>query len=84
MRKLDVKDVTSRISRAILGTNVVTLTEPSIIVADDLTPSQTVAFDRKLILGFVLRKGTMNSHASILARTMNIPSLINTDCQMSH
>lgn len=77
-RAADVKDVTSRISRAILGTNVVTLTEPSIIVADDLTPSQTVAFDRKLILGFVLRKGTMNSHASILARTMNIPSLINT------
>ncbi|SPT68112.1 Phosphoenolpyruvate-protein phosphotransferase [Anaerobiospirillum thomasii] len=78
-RAADVKDVTSRISRAILGTNVVTLTEPSIIVADDLTPSQTVAFDRKLILGFVLRKGTMNSHASILARTMNIPSLINTE-----
>lgn len=78
-RAADIKDVTSRISRAILGTNLVTLKDPSIIVADDLTPSQTVAFDRKLILGFVLRKGTMNSHASILARTMNIPSLINTE-----
>lgn len=78
-RAADVKDVTSRISRAILGKNTVELTKPSIIVAEDLTPSQTVSFDRKLILGFVLRKGTMNSHASILARTMNIPSLINTE-----
>lgn len=75
-RAADVKDVTTRVANAIIGAEKITLKEPSIIVADDLTPSQTVGFDRKLILGFVLKKGTMNSHASILARTMNIPSLI--------
>lgn len=76
-RANDIKDVTERIIRSIEGTVTLELTEPSIIVADDLLPSQTVALDRSLILGFVLRQGTQNSHASILARTMNIPLLIN-------
>lgn len=76
-RANDIKDVTERIIRAIEGTVTLELTQPSIIVADDLLPSQTVALDRSLILGFVLRQGTQNSHASILARTMNIPLLIN-------
>lgn len=76
-RASDIKDVTERIIQAIEGTVTLELTQPSIIVADDLLPSQTVALDRSLILGFVLRKGTQNSHASILARTMNIPLLIN-------
>lgn len=78
-RASDVKDVTERIARAIRGTSTVSLTEPSVIVADDLQPSQTVALDRNLILGFVLRAGTQNSHASILARTMNIPLIINAN-----
>ena len=76
-RAADIKDVTSRIARIVRGGEAVTLTESVVIVADDLQPSQTVAMDRSKILGFVLRKGTQNSHASILARTMNIPLIIN-------
>ena len=76
-RAADIKDVTSRIARIVRGGEAVTLTEIVVIVADDLQPSQTVAMDRSKILGFVLRKGTQNSHASILARTMNIPLIIN-------
>ncbi len=82
-RAADVKDVTSRIARIVRGGEAVTLTESVVIVADDLQPSQTVAMDRSKILGFVLRHGTQNSHASILARTMNIPLIINANLPKS-
>ena len=76
-RSADIKDVTGRLARILRGGESITLTESCVIVADDLQPSQTVAMDRSKILGFILRKGTQNSHASILARTMNIPLIIN-------
>lgn len=82
-RAADVKDVTGRIARILRGGETVELTEACVIVADDLQPSQTVALDRSLILGFVLRHGTQNSHASILARTMNIPLIINSNLPSS-
>lgn len=82
-RAADVKDVTSRIARIVRGGQAITLTESVVIVADDLQPSQTVAMDRSKILGFVLRHGTQNSHASILARTMNIPLIINAQLPKS-
>lgn len=78
-RSADIKDVTGRLARILRGGETVTLSESCVIVADDLQPSQTVAMDRSKILGFVLRKGTQNSHASILARTMNIPLIINAN-----
>lgn len=78
-RAADIKDITSRIARIIRGEQSITLIESSVIIADDLQPSQTVALDRNKILGFVLRHGTQNSHASILARTMNIPLIINAN-----
>ena len=82
-RAADVKDVTGRIARILRGGETVELTEACVIVADDLQPSQTVALDRSLILGFVLRHGTQNYHASILARTMNIPLIINSNLPSS-
>lgn len=77
-RSADIRDVTGRLARILRGGQSVTLTESCVIIADDLQPSQTVAMDRSRILGFVLRKGTQNSHASILARTMNIPLIIHS------
>ena len=53
--------------------------EPVILVADDLTPSQTVQMDKSKLLGFITRYGSSNSHTAILARTMNIPALIGVD-----
>lgn len=50
--------------------------EPSIIVADDLSPSETVRMNKEKILVFVTVRGSANSHTAILARMMNIPALI--------
>jgi phosphotransferase system enzyme I (PtsI) len=51
-------------------------TEPVILVADDLAPSETVQLDKTMVLAFVTREGSTNSHTAILARTMNIPALV--------
>ena len=53
--------------------------EPVIVVAEDLAPSETVQMDKSKVLAFVTRKGSSNSHTAILARTMNIPALINIE-----
>lgn len=53
-------------------------TEPVIIFADDLTPSQTLGMDKEKVLAFVLVNGSANSHTAILARMMNIPAVIGT------
>lgn len=82
-RASDIKDVTGRLARILRGGESIELTESCVIIADDLQPSQTVAMDRSKILGFVLRKGTQNSHASILARTMNIPLIIDANLPCS-
>ena len=58
------------------------LTEPVIIVADDLSPSETVVLDKSKILAFVTVHGATNSHTAILARTMNIPALIGVDVNL--
>ena len=53
--------------------------EPVIVVAEDLAPSETVQMDKEKLLAFVTRLGSANSHTAILARTMNIPALIEVD-----
>ena len=50
--------------------------QPYILVAEDLTPSETILLDKSKILGFVTRLGTPNSHTAILARAMGIPALV--------
>ncbi|MDE6388491.1 MAG: phosphoenolpyruvate--protein phosphotransferase [Lachnospiraceae bacterium] len=77
-RAADVKDISNRLVRNLMGQEDVDLTdmEPSIIVADDLSPSETVQMDKKKILAFVTVHGSSNSHTAILARMMNIPALI--------
>ncbi len=52
------------------------LTEPTIIVADTLTPSSTIHLDKKYLAGFVTQEGSPTSHAVILARTLGIPAII--------
>ncbi len=53
--------------------------EAEIIVAEDLSPSETVQMDKSRVRSFVTRLGSANSHTAILARTMNIPALIGID-----
>ncbi len=74
----DVKDISNRLIRNLSGEKEIDFAsmEPSVIVADDLTPSETVQMDKEKILAFVTVHGSANSHTSILARMMNIPALI--------
>lgn len=77
-RSADVKDISNRLVENLSGEEQMDwdTMEPSIIVADDLTPSETVQMDKKKILAFVTVHGSTNSHTAILARMMNIPALI--------
>ncbi len=79
-RAADITDVTERLIRILTGkTEDFILREPAIIVAEDLTPSETVQMDKSKILAFVTRHGSVNSHTAILARMMGIPALIGTN-----
>lgn len=77
-RSADIKDISNRLVGNLSGEEQMdwNTMEPSIIVADDLTPSETVQMDKKKILAFVTVHGSTNSHTAILARMMNIPALI--------
>ena len=82
-RAADVKDISERLIQILVNGNVESSnpSKPVIIVADDLAPSETVQMDKDKLLGFVTRHGSMNSHTAILARTMNIPALINVNIE---
>ena len=77
-RAADVKDISERLLRNLSGETDfdILFEEPSIIIADDLTPSETVQMDKDKILAFVTVHGSTNSHTAILARMMNIPALV--------
>lgn len=77
-RAADVKDISERLIRVLEGESedMGDCGEASIILADDLAPSETIQLDRSKILAFVTRAGSTNSHTAILARTMNIPALV--------
>lgn len=83
-RSADVKDISNRLISNLSGEEQIdwSTMEPSIIVADDLTPSETVQMDKSKILAFVTVHGSTNSHTAILARMMNIPALIGVPLQL--
>lgn len=77
-RVRDLDDVEKRLLKALLGSAASPLAElkrPSIIVADDLTPSETVQMPRELVLGFATNGGSVTSHVSLLARAMGVPAV---------
>lgn len=77
-RAADIKDISERLVRNLSGQEDADLSniDPSVVVADDLSPSETVQMDKEKILAFVTVHGSTNSHTAILARMMNIPALI--------
>ena len=77
-RSADVIDLKNSMLDVLLGndTGGSMGSEPFILVAEDLAPSETVKLDKSLLLGLVTREGSSNSHTAILARSMNLPSLI--------
>ena len=83
-RAADILDISRRVQIALCPEKYKPFSPqaPSIIIADDLVPSETVQLDRHLILGFVMLEGSLNSHTSILARSMSIPAIIGTGEQL--
>jgi phosphotransferase system enzyme I (PtsI) len=78
-RMVDMRDVVDRILHNLLHhegpAGLADLREPAILVADDLTPSQTAVLDRHLILGFATDQGSRTSHTAILARSLQLPAV---------
>jgi phosphotransferase system enzyme I (PtsI) len=81
-RAADVKDVKRRVLSNVLGVslpNIVDINEEVIIIAPDLTPSETALLDKKYVKGFITEIGGRTSHAAIMARTMEIPAVLGVE-----
>jgi phosphocarrier protein FPr len=80
-RATDLRDVGNRVLRLLLGQEESSLALPDncILVADDLTPSDTAKLDKNKVVGFVTTGGGATSHSAILARSMNIPAIAGID-----
>lgn len=80
-RSIDVLDISKRVVNVLAGIveGGIASESPVILLADDLSPSETVQLDKSKILAFVTKNGSANSHTAILARSMNIPALVKTD-----
>jgi phosphoenolpyruvate-protein phosphotransferase len=79
-RAQDLRDVAQRVMKCLEGESddaaVESAAEPVILVAEDLTPSDTIRFDREQILGIVTARGGPTSHSAILARAMGVPAVV--------
>ena len=78
-RALDIQDVTRRVIRNLQGKApkaFLAVSEPHILVAHNLTPSDTATMDRHVVLGFATDLGSRTSHTAIMARSLNIPSVV--------
>lgn len=78
-RASDIKDVSSRVIKELMGvksTDLSMLDEEVIIIAEDLTPSDTAQMDKEKVLGFITEIGGRTSHSAIMARTLEIPAVV--------
>ena len=80
-RSADIRDMSHRLYDILCGAKGFQLPEEGsfLLVAEDLAPSETIQLPRERILAFVTRQGSSSSHTAILARTLNIPSLVQSD-----
>ncbi|MBW7798170.1 phosphoenolpyruvate--protein phosphotransferase [Streptococcus thermophilus] len=81
-RAADIRDITKRVLANLLGKklpNPATIDEESIIVAHDLTPSDTAQLNKKFVKAFVTDIGGRTSHSAIMARTLEIPAVLGTN-----
>lgn len=80
-RAADIKDVSKRVLAHMLGKelpNPANISEPVVIVAEDLTPSDTAQLDKKFVKGFVTNIGGRTSHSAIMSRSLEIPAVVGT------
>ena len=81
-RAADMRDIKTRMQKILLGVqsvDVSLLPAGTILMAEDLAPSETVQLEKNMLLGFITEQGSPNSHTAILARSMNIPALVSVD-----
>ena len=80
-RSVDILDISNKVINILagVGDDAIKSDEPVILLADDLTPSETIQMDKNKVLAFVTVHGSANSHTAILARSLNLPSLVSTD-----
>lgn len=80
-RAADIHDVSQRLINMLSGTNTesISVSEPVILIAQDLSPSEIIQLDKDKILALVTVKGSENSHAAILSRTKGIPAIVGAD-----
>lgn len=82
-RAADIRDVSRRLADILCGNTGFHLPDGKfLLVAEDLAPSETIQLPRERILAFVTRQGSASSHTAILARTLNIPSLVQGDISL--
>jgi phosphotransferase system enzyme I (PtsI) len=84
-RTADIEDVAQRVLRNFRPETEARLPGPDechILIAYDLTPSDTAGMDRRLILGFATEQGSVNSHTAILARAFGIPAVVGLSCSI--
>ncbi len=78
-RAADIRDVTRRIMRNLSGVSssaLASLTQPCVLVAKDLPPSEAATIDKNKVLAFVTDVGSPTSHTAIMARALNIPAIV--------
>ncbi len=81
-RAADIKDVTKRVLANLLGKKLpspATIDQEVIVVAHDLTPSDTAQLDKKFVKAFITNIGGRTSHSAIMARTLEIPAVLGTN-----
>ena len=84
-RAQDVRDVGQRLLRCLEGSQgqaAANPTRPVVILAEDLTPSDTIQFDRQFILGLATVKGGPTSHTAILARALGVPAVVSVPVEL--
>lgn len=82
-RAADIRDAAARVTGILRGSGTFSFPEGKfLLLAEDLAPSETVRLPRDRVLGLVTRQGSANSHTAILARTLNIPTLVQADMDL--
>ena len=82
-RAADIRDAAARVTGILRGSGTFSFPEGKfLLLAEDLAPSETVRLPRGRVLGLVTRQGSANSHTAILARTLNIPTLVQADMDL--
>ena len=85
-RAMDIKDISDRVLRHILGiknVDLASLKEDVILAVHDLTPSDTATMDKKKVKGFITEVGGRTSHTAIMARTLEIPAVVGATNMLS-